>query len=165
MAELKKSKRDFYLNEIKKISSLDKSVCSEHIAYRLHHKLQHQSGCWAGFKAFSSEPKFEWSQVNSKIEWCFPVLENQSMHFENIKNQIVDLEKIEGFVIPGLAFDQQGVRLGRGGGHYDRTLANHNGPKIGVCFNVSFCQELPGEAHDIRFSTIVTDQQIFEVGA
>ena len=92
-----------------------------------------------------------------------PVVEDEVMHFQFVDGKKARLSEISGFVIPGLAFDQSGIRLGRGGGYYDRTLAQHAGQKIGVCFNVSFCQHLPAEAHDVRLDTVITDQEIYEI--
>ena len=60
-------------------------------------------------------------------------------------------------VIPGLAFDQRGGRLGRGAGHYDRFLANSElGPltKIGVCWSMQLVQEIPMDSHDILMDWI-----------
>ena len=75
----------------------------------------------------------------------------------------IDLKQISGFVIPGLAYDIYGHRLGRGKGFYDRALAEYKGQKIGVCFNVSLCEELPREEHDIKCDQIVTENQIYIV--
>lgn len=163
LADLKKSQRNFYLDKIKSIAASDKALKSTLIVNHLRQKLELKSGCWTGFHAFASEPRIEWSQINSEIKWCFPVVQNDSMHFETSEGGKIDTQAIQGFVIPGLAFDRRGVRLGRGGGHYDRTLIGHKGEKIGVCFNVSFCQELPTEKHDMKVETIITDQQIYSV--
>lgn len=53
-------------------------------------------------------------------------------------------------LVPGLAFDKRGFRLGRGGGHYDKLLAKYeNVYTIGVCFNEQIAnRDLPIEPHD-----------------
>lgn len=63
-------------------------------------------------------------------------------------------------LVPGLAFDHNGGRLGQGGGHYDRFLAGTlvGGPVVGVGFE---CQRhdgpLPSESHDYRVDALVTE--------
>lgn len=53
-------------------------------------------------------------------------------------------------VVPGMAFDREGHRLGRGRGYYDRFLAAHPSIyKIGVCFPFQRVAEVPAEPHDI----------------
>lgn len=62
-----------------------------------------------------------------------------------------DYAKIDVAFIPGMAFDRQGHRLGRGKGYYDRLLSSSAFKKIhkiGVCFDFQLQQEVPSEAHD-----------------
>lgn len=62
--------------------------------------------------------------------------------------------------VPGLAFDLKGYRLGRGKGHYDKYLANHNAIKIGICRNENLTTNLPKEPHDIKMDYIITENII-----
>lgn len=67
-------------------------------------------------------------------------------------------------IIPGLAFDLQGYRLGMGMGHYDRYLSkNHNPKTIGVCFNKNLLESLPYEAHDCKMNFLVTENFIIRL--
>ena len=60
-------------------------------------------------------------------------------------------------LIPGLAFDLQGGRLGRGMGYYDRFLAKHPSlVKIGLCYDFQIIPEVPTEEHDVRMDYIVS---------
>lgn len=62
-------------------------------------------------------------------------------------------------VIPALAYDHHGVRLGRGKGYYDRTVP-HFIPRatlVGVCFSQSLVVSLPREAWDLRVAYVVTE--------
>ena len=63
-------------------------------------------------------------------------------------------------IVPGLAFDREGRRLGRGGGHYDRLLARTAGPRVAVAFEPQLVDRLPDEPHDIRMDVLVTEEQI-----
>ncbi|MFC7676714.1 5-formyltetrahydrofolate cyclo-ligase [Mycolicibacterium sp. GCM10028919] len=61
-------------------------------------------------------------------------------------------------LVPALAVDRRGVRLGRGAGYYDRTLALA-GPGARLCAVVrdeEFVDELPGEAHDVAMTHVLT---------
>jgi 5-formyltetrahydrofolate cyclo-ligase len=62
-------------------------------------------------------------------------------------------------LVPGVAFDLNGHRLGRGKGFYDRLLANARGVKCGVAFDQQVVKAVPAEAHDIRMDFILTPTQ------
>jgi 5-formyltetrahydrofolate cyclo-ligase len=62
-------------------------------------------------------------------------------------------------MLPLLAFDACGNRLGQGGGHYDRFLAqNSNVYKIGLAYDVQEVLNLPTEPHDITLNAIWTEK-------
>lgn len=68
-------------------------------------------------------------------------------------------EEIDLVVLPGVAFDKQGNRLGRGKGYYDRLLAklSHlNIPTIGLCFDFQYVEEVPHESHDYTVDTVIS---------
>ncbi len=68
------------------------------------------------------------------------------------------------FLVPGLAFDRRGGRLGFGGGWYDRALARFpQVPKIGVAFDFQIVDEVPREAHDISMDAIVTPHSALQI--
>lgn len=58
-------------------------------------------------------------------------------------------------LIPGVAFTADGWRLGQGGGFYDRLLAVHQGPTIGLAFACQRIAELPRGPHDRRVSEVI----------
>lgn len=62
---------------------------------------------------------------------------------------------IDAILVPGLAFDRNGHRLGYGKGYYDRFLNTFNGQKIGVGFKEQMTDSLPAEAHDVAVSPYV----------
>lgn len=62
-------------------------------------------------------------------------------------------------LVPMLAFDRSCRRLGRGGGHYDRTLARHAGTTaIGIAFAASETERVPIGPHDRRLDAVVTER-------
>lgn len=66
-------------------------------------------------------------------------------------------------LIPCLAVGTDGVRLGRGGGYYDRFLAHYKGKRLLLCPAALILPGLPADAWDIRFTTeeILTEKGIF----
>ena len=75
------------------------------------------------------------------------------------KHGAVELETIEGFCVPGRAFDSRGTRLGRGGGHYDRALGQRSRRSwvVGLFFGIQEMPNLPREEHDALLTQVVTE--------
>ena len=76
--------------------------------------------------------------------------------FEPTGNLFTDYEVIDVAVIPGMAFDTAGHRLGRGKGYYDRFLSRiPHVYKIGLCFSWQIVGEVPCDAHDIVMDQVL----------
>jgi len=73
-------------------------------------------------------------------------------------------EEIDLILVPALAFDATGARLGQGGGWYDRALKNLPAKvlTIGVAFDFQIVEFVPREAHDQTVSMIVSDARIIQ---
>ncbi len=75
---------------------------------------------------------------------------------EPVGEMFTDYDAVDFVVVPGMAFDKAGHRLGRGKGYYDRLLPRlRNAYKIGVCFPFQFFDEIPSEPHDVRMDCVV----------
>ncbi len=74
----------------------------------------------------------------------------------------VPVDRVDVVVLPGVAFDAAGGRLGRGGGHYDRLLALLDGRAVavGVADEDAVVMEIPREAHDRPVDVLVTDAAV-----
>src|SRR5581483_3277806 len=68
----------------------------------------------------------------------------------------VPLTQFDLVLVPGVAFDFRGYRLGRGRGFYDRLLAEVNSRTCGVAFNEQIISQVPAEAHDVPMDYILT---------
>jgi 5-formyltetrahydrofolate cyclo-ligase len=66
------------------------------------------------------------------------------------------VERLDFVVVPGIAFDLMGRRLGRGRGFYDRLLAHVRGWTCGVGFGCQMIPEVPVEPHDLTLNLVVT---------
>ena len=64
-------------------------------------------------------------------------------------------------VVPGVAFDRRGHRLGRGGGYFDRFLARlpRSARRIGLAFGFQVMGKLPVESHDLPVCAVVTEKE------
>lgn len=83
--------------------------------------------------------------------------------FEPKAKRPVSLEEIEVVIVPGVAFDKRGFRIGYGNGFYDRFLALHRFQKIGLAFSLQIIDNIPHTENDIRMDKIITEDLIIEV--
>ncbi|MGP1514416.1 MAG: 5-formyltetrahydrofolate cyclo-ligase [Bacteroidales bacterium] len=83
----------------------------------------------------------------------FSILEPQGEIFQNYS--AIDL-----MIIPGVAFDTEKRRLGRGRGFYDRLLKTHDCCKIGICFDFQLVKKVPVEEFDIKMDKIIAMSSI-----
>lgn len=73
----------------------------------------------------------------------------------------VSLDTASMIVVPGVAFDLHGRRLGYGGGFFDGLLADApDVPIVGLCFEAQIVPEVPTEAHDCPVTILVTEERI-----
>jgi len=76
---------------------------------------------------------------------------------EPVGDVFSDYDTIDTAIIPGMAFDLAGHRLGRGRGYYDRFLSRiPHVYKIGVCYPTQLVEHVPTDEHDIMMDCIVT---------
>lgn len=68
----------------------------------------------------------------------------------------IPLQDLDLVLVPGVAFDSNGHRLGRGKGFYDRMLQNFTGRKIGIAFDEQIVDAVPAGKNDVRMDLIVT---------
>ena len=72
------------------------------------------------------------------------------------KNPILfDKMKIDVSILPGLAFDEEGYRIGYGKGYYDRFLEDINCFKIGLCYKELYFPIIPHEKSDVRADLVI----------
>ncbi len=167
---------------------------SRTLSQRLAEFLKSKTGVWAGFEPIGFEPDIR-TAIDSAthLRWAYPRVEHESTlsfyevstRSELTKNQWgipepdpsrakhVNIDEFHGLLIPGLAFDLNCNRLGRGRGYYDRALAeifsthaaagrtnSHQPLKIGIALErqVSVAP-LPHDAHDIAMDFVLTEQR------
>lgn len=174
----KEQLRSEILLHLKQMSAEDKQRESQAIQNLLSKELQYETGVWVGYQNLTNEPALDWSALAPQIQWAFPQTHGQQMHFrlqptqfeksklgvqEPKDGEVVSLQAVQGVVIPALAFDRQGYRLGRGAGFYDRSLSQFKNKKIGVCFERALLDECPHEAHDIACDVVIANQSVYKI--
>ena len=66
-------------------------------------------------------------------------------------------------IVPGLAFDKEGFRIGYGKGYYDRFLSQFKGISAGAVFNSLVCEKLPTDTNDIPVNIIITETGVTRI--
>ena len=81
---------------------------------------------------------------------------------EPVRERCVLLEDFEGSIciVPALAYDRRGYRLGYGAGYYDRFLSQYTGPKIGVIYAHNLRPRLWHGRYDVPVDLIVTESRL-----
>ena len=64
-------------------------------------------------------------------------------------------------IVPGMAFDANGNRLGRGGGFYDHLLPSLTCPKVGVCRQGQLVEEVPMQVWDQKVNIVITPSNCY----
>lgn len=81
------------------------------------------------------------------------------------EDTLMPSEEVDIFIVPGVAFDITGTRLGYGGGFYDRLLNDQHlqlKPIIGLAYEVQIGEEIPFEEYDIKMKKILTEERIID---
>ena len=107
----------------------------------------------------------------------FPYIKNGIFEYHRFNNNLVkddmniysydgtsiDVCELDIILIPGIAFNKDGYRLGHGNGFYDKALSNYNGIKVGVCHSSKIIKEKFEEKHDIKVDYIFTEKEIIKL--
>lgn len=83
---------------------------------------------------------------------------------EPIEAAKINIKNIQVVIVPGIAFDKNGHKLGYGFGYYDKFLAKiPKALKIGLAFDFQIVDKLPIEGHDAPVDLVVTDKEIINI--
>ncbi|MFN7824362.1 MAG: 5-formyltetrahydrofolate cyclo-ligase [Pseudobdellovibrionaceae bacterium] len=138
-------------------SSQEESRLCSHLAEALK---DCRGQVWGAYEALADEPQLQSLFIlRPEIKWVFPrVISKTEMVFEDSSGLQYSPSEIHGLLIPGLAYDLSGVRLGRGGGYYDRYLAQYSGSKWGICYSICLEHELPADPWDQKVHCVWTEK-------
>jgi 5-formyltetrahydrofolate cyclo-ligase len=81
---------------------------------------------------------------------------------EPVDPVFAEKDEIDLILVPGIAFDQAGHRIGRGGGFYDRLLPQYSAVRAGICFEFQCFEKIPTESHDCKMDLLITESKILK---
>ncbi len=114
-------------------------------------------------KTIVAEKALRWGNIHNStsdlVQGAFSVWEPTDA---TISHRAIDFSSIKVVIVPGVAFDERGHRLGYGQGYYDRFIqsASFHCPIVGLAFEFQVFPELPTESHDAKVQCIVTEKKI-----
>ena len=128
----------------------------------LYHSLPDELGTHRFLNRWKDRKQFFLPRVNGVHLELLPYEESRleigSFHIEEpTGNEVHEVDEMEVIVVPGVAFDRKGRRLGRGKGFYDRLLKTAKGLKVGVGYEFQLVDELPAEEHDVPMDIVITE--------
>jgi 5-formyltetrahydrofolate cyclo-ligase len=92
-------------------------------------------------------------------------LAEHALGFHGAPSHMNEPASLDAIVVPALALDAEGRRLGYGAGFYDRALARYaSAKKIGVAFDFQLLAEVPVSPNDVAMDVVVTDARTLMVG-
>lgn len=116
------------------------------------------------------------------VPWCNPEQELELFHLQDMSelalgmykilepkpelrtlpHKVVRPEELDLVMVPGVAFDRRGARMGHGFGYYDKLLARVRPgvPRIALAFDCQFFEEIPTQEHDVFMHGIVTESGV-----
>lgn len=115
-------------------------------------------------------PKISWEQrhmIPVEITSLETGLKTEQMGLRTPCNGTpVPFDEIDLVITPGLGFDRQGNRLGRGGAYYDRFFASNKviAARWGIAFSEQLCDAVPHDDSDVPVQAVVTEQGIIICG-
>ena len=101
--------------------------------------------------------------LSELVEGTWRILEPPKARWGEVAKE-VSPQQIDIVVVPGVAFDQQGGRLGNGAGYYDRLFARLKASSqlIGICFNCQLVEQVCMQKYDIYMDKVITETGIYE---
>lgn len=164
--------------ELRRIASMNHVTDSGAVVEKLAHELKilPTAHIVAAYMVLPGEVDLSELFAQVDKDWVFPRVRGENLNFYRVKNidaemqvgafgimepkdglQEVRVEDVDVFLCPGLGFDRNGGRLGRGRGFYDRVLnqAKPSALKLGVCFPFQIVDKIVMEDHDVRMDVVV----------
>ena len=145
------------------ISQLEQLPCFQSAkTVLLYYPMHNEVNLLPLIKKYKKEKMFLFPVVQRKLMTACPYEGNAEMHRGkyNIPEPTTDpyTGKIDLILVPGVAFDLQGNRLGRGGGYYDRFIKSqpHTTTLVGVAYEFQLVDKVPANRHDQKMHHVIT---------
>lgn len=167
------------LQQRKSLTQQEWQSLSQQICQQLeNNSLYCEAKTILSYFSFRQEPDLSGLWQDNQKKWGFPRCVSNSLHWyywqpgESLENNqynipeplttasVVKPEDVDLILVPTVACDKHGYRLGYGGGYYDRFLGNpdwQNIPTVGITFEFAYLTSLPTESWDIKLNFICTE--------
>lgn len=107
------------------------------------------------YKVICPKPEANRQMVNLQLQ-SLSEIEEGKFGTKHPAGNIEYSGPVDLFIVPGIAFDREGHRLGFGAGYYDTYFAQHpDGYRIGVCYPFQVVDSFPVEGHDVPMHSVV----------
>lgn len=105
---------------------------------------------------------FQLREMSDLEEGAFGILQPNS-ELRQLTSRRVAPSEVDVALVPGVAFDRQGNRLGHGAGYYDRLLAElpPNARLIGLAYECQLLESIPHEPHDVGLDLVATESDLY----
>ena len=109
-------------------------------------------------------PAFDESIGSYRMAKYVPELRNGKFGIpEPLEPVFAGKDEMDLILVPGIAFDPTGRRVGRGGGFYDRLLPLYRASRVGICFDFQCLDSVPSEPHDSLMDVLLTESRFIKV--
>lgn len=97
-----------------------------------------------------------------KISKKTAFFENRIGIQEPVVGEKIDKDSLDIIIIPAVAYDYWGHRIGFGNGFYDKFLKGTKAQKIGVGFEFQLLESIPAEEHDVKVDMLITEKRMIK---
>ena len=141
-------------------------IMSEHIL--MYHSLPDELSTHSFLDNWHGSKHFYLPRVNGVNLDILPYeqtsLQLGAFHIEEPQgDETVSIDDIEMVVVPAMAYDRQGNRVGRGKGYYDRLLADSKAIKIGVAYDCQLVDEIDTDSFDQPVDIVITQSRTYKI--
>lgn len=130
----------------------------------VYHSLPDEMPTHSFIEKWSGRKKFFLPRVNGLNLEILPY-DRSRLHLGAFRieepdgDDLTPIEEIEMIIVPGIAYDRSGHRIGRGKGYYDRMLAHTKAVKIGVAYDFQIVDDFESDPSDVDMDIIITDSR------
>jgi 5-formyltetrahydrofolate cyclo-ligase len=106
---------------------------------------------------------FHLESMNELAVGMYKILEPRE-DLRSVPEKRIEVTEVDLIMVPGVAFDRSGARMGHGFGYYDKMLehARRETPLVALAFECQLFPEIPTQPHDIFMDKIITEKQIYQ---
>lgn len=147
------------------VRNMSAYILADHIL--LYHSLPDELSTREFIERYAGDKHFYLPRVNGLNLEILPYSRSR-MHLGAFRieepdgDDTVDISQIDLIIVPAVAYDRNGNRVGRGKGYYDRLLRDSRAETIGVCYDFQIYDDIDTEEHDVAVHFVVSDRRTFK---